>query len=106
MKGASQYSKQKKIPTIKKVTCPACEKDRLGKYVNDDGSVSPVLMETVEVRGDERYLEVCDFCSNRYRQEDERYVLDNYRKMVKAMNAPKTDDAENKETDHKDFSLN
>lgn len=106
MIGAAQHSKNKKIPTITKVTCPACNKNRLGKYVNDDGSVDPVLIETVEVRETTRYLEVCDFCINRYRKEDERYVMDNYRKMVEALNSAEAEDAEDKQTDHKDFSLN
>lgn len=103
MIGYEQHNKNETIPTIKVITCPACNKNRLGKYANDDGSVDPAIEETVEVRGSERHLEVCQFCSDRYRKQDERFVFENMRKLAQAMK-----ESEGKDTgsDHKDFSLN
>lgn len=98
-----QYKKNKDIPTIKTILCPACNKKRLGKYTNTDGSIDIANTETVEVRGVERYLEVCQFCVNKYRIEDEKFVFDNMRKLSKAF---MKDEDKNKESDHKDFSLN
>lgn len=100
---ATQHNKNQSIPTIKIITCPACQKDRLHKYQNTDGSVDAVSEETVEVRGQNRYLEVCDFCTKRYRKADERFVMENMRKLTKALQDEKPKDDE---SDHKDFSLN
>jgi len=101
MIGYAQYKKNGDIPTIRTITCPACQKNRLGKYENDDGSVNPVNEETVEVRGETRNLEVCMPCINRYRRSDEKFVLENMRKLSKALT-----ESERKESDHRDFSLN
>lgn len=106
MIGYQQHKKKKEIPTIKVITCPACNKDRLSRYVNADGNIDLASEETVEVRGESRHLDVCATCVSRYRQEDEKFVLENYRKMVKAMGEVKTDDVDGEQTDHKDFSLN
>lgn len=106
MIGYEQHKKNKEIPTIKTITCPACNKNRLSRYANADWSVTPVSEETIEVRGESRHLDVCGICVLRYRQEDERFVLDNYRKMVKAISKVKTGEVDEKQTDHKDFSLN
>lgn len=106
MIGYEQHKKNKEIPTIKTITCPACNKDRLSRYVNADGSVSSASEEVIEVRGESRHLDVCGMCVSRYRQQDQRFVLDNYRKMVQAMSEVKTDEVDGKQTDHKDFSLN
>ena len=103
MIGYAQHKKNKDIPTIKTMLCPACDKQRLGKYANTDGSVDAVNTETVEVRGEQRYLEVCPFCVNKYRIADEKFVIDNMRKLSKAFMA---DQDEDKGSDHKDFSLN
>lgn len=91
------------IPTIRMVTCPACNKNRLGKYVNDDGSVTPVSQETVEVRDNQRYLEACSFCVKKYQDQDKRYVKENLSRLSKAMVKDNIPDGE---SDHKDFSLN
>lgn len=91
------------IPTIRMVDCPACNKKRLGKYVNEDGSVTQPSQETVDVRGSKRYLEACTFCVGRYQQQDKIFVRENLRKLSKAMVKQDTD---GDDTDHKDFSLN
>lgn len=106
MIGYEQHKKNKEIPTIKVITCPACQKDRLSRYVKTDGSVDSASEETVEVRGESRHLDVCGMCVSQYRKEDEKFVLDNYRKMVQAMSEVKTDEVDGTQTDHKDFSLN
>lgn len=103
MIGYAQHKKNKDIPTIKIILCPACNKKRLGKYANTDGSIDVASVDTVEVRGEERYLEVCSFCVNKYRIEDEKFVLDNMRKLSKAF---MEDQDEDNGSDHKDFSLN
>jgi len=101
--GATQYNDGKDIPTIRVVTCPACKKPRLNKYQNADGGVDAANEETVEVRGENRYLEVCGFCTVKYRKADELFVLKNMRKLAKAFKSEKPKDDE---SDHKDFSLN
>lgn len=105
MNGAERYRKNRAIPTINLITCPACDKDRLNKYVNEDGSVNAASEETVEVRDEKRFLEVCGFCVERYRKADEKFVMENMRKLAKAMQESKSDDGDG-ESDHKDFSLN
>ena len=50
MIGYSQHRKDKVIPTIRIIVCPACSNNRLRKYANDDGSVDAASEETVEVR--------------------------------------------------------
>tara|TARA_R110002096_G_scaffold374382_1_gene568082 strand:- start:1799 stop:2125 length:327 start_codon:yes stop_codon:yes gene_type:complete len=92
------------IPTIRMVDCPACNKKRLGKYVNEDGGITQSSQETVDVRGSQRYLEVCTFCMGKYQQQDKVFVRENLRKLSKAM--IKQDTANDDDTDHKDFSLN
>ena len=91
------------IPTIRMITCPACNKNRLGKYVNEDGSVTPASQETVEIRGQQRYLETCGFCVKKYQDQDRKFVRENLSKLSKAF---KADDLPDGESDHKDFSLN
>ncbi len=103
MIGAERYRKNKVIPTINFVTCPACKKDRLGKYINEDGSVDTPSEETVEVREEARFLEVCGLCVERYRRADEKFVMENMRKLAKAFQEETPEDGE---SDHKDFSLN
>lgn len=103
MIGAERHNKNKTIPTLRLVGCPACNKPRLHKQVNEDGSIDLVSQETVEVREQERYLEVCEFCIARYKAEDERFVKANLKKLAKAFGDQQLPDGE---TDHKDFSLN
>ena len=103
MINAGRYKKNKTIQTIRLVTCPACNKDRLSKYVNKDGNVDAVNQETVEVRDEMRFLDVCDFCVVKYRKADEKFVMENMRKLAKAMQDKQP---EGGESDHKDFSLN
>lgn len=103
MKGAARYKKNQTIPTIRLVNCPACKKDRLGRYVNEDNTTPPVQTTTVEVRGEERYLDVCGFCAERYSQTDQKFVMDNMRKLAQAFKNPTVDE---ESSDHKDFSLN
>ncbi len=93
------------IPTIRMVDCPACNKKRLGKYVNSDGSITQPSQETVAVRGSERHLEACTFCVSRYQQQDKVFVRENLRKLSKAMIKQEAAD-DDRDTDHKDFSLN
>ena len=94
--------RNKNIPTIKMVDCPACGKKRLGKYANEDGSVDNPSQATVEVRDNVRYLEVCPFCIAKYQKEDKRFVKENLRKLAQAIRSKDDED----ETDHRDFSLN
>ncbi len=104
MIGYELHKKNKTIPTIKTITCPACNKDRLTKYVNTDGSVTVASEETVEVREETRYLEVCRFCTIRYRKADDKFVMENMLKLSKALR--EDDNDEDNKSDHKDFSLN
>lgn len=103
MIGAAKHSKKQDIPTINIVDCPACGKHRLRKYVNQDGSVDAPSQQTVEVRDEERYLEVCEPCIARYRRSDDKFVKENLKKLSKAFNES---DLPEGESDHKDFSLN
>ena len=99
-------------PTIRIIECPACKRDRLKKYENDDGTISPAKTETVNVRGDDRYLEVCAYCTERYRKADGQFVKENLKKLSKAFGDGNDSDGDgdgdggDKATDHKDFSLN
>lgn len=101
---ASQYKNKttNTIPTINLVTCPACGKDRLHKYLDEDGIVLPTSDLTVEVRDGKRFLDVCGNCVDGYRKADEAFVRDNMRKLAKAFMSGES----NSDTDHKDFSLN
>ena len=103
MIGYELHKKNKTIPTIKIVTCPACHKDRLRKYANADGGVDTASEETVTVREEIRYLEACRFCVARYRKADDKFVMENMAKLAKAFR--ETPDEDN-QSDHKDFSLN
>ena len=103
MTDAARHRTREAIPTIRVVTCPACKKDRLNKYANKDSSVDAASEETVEVRDEIRFLEVCNFCVAKYRKADERFVMDNMNKLRKALQVDKPKDDE---SDHKDFSLN
>jgi len=90
------------IPIIQYVTCPSCKKDRLPKPLDENGKVVSASKQTVDVRGETRYLDVCSFCVVRYRQLDERFVEKNMRKLSQAM---KERDVSDKDSDHTDFSL-
>lgn len=105
MISASQYKSKttKAIRTIKLVICPACNKQRLHKYLNEDGSVIETSDHTVEVRDGKRFLDVCGHCIDRYRKSDETFVRENMRKLAKAFMSGESKDGD---TDHKDFSLN
>jgi len=102
MKNANKYSSKAAMPTIAVIKCPSCKKNRLKKYTNDDGTVTPADTTTVDVRGEERYLEVCQHCIAKYRKADEKFVMDNMSKLSKAFTAKEADT----DSDHKDFSLN
>ena len=90
------------IPTIKLVKCPNCEKNRLGKYLADDGQPYPVSNEKQDVRGVERHLDVCGVCAARFREEDTRFVMANLKKIQAAMRVRKDGTAG---TTDKDFSI-
>ena len=90
------------IPTIKLVKCPNCEKDRLGKYLGEDGQPFPVSNEKIDVRGKERFLDVCGHCAMRFREEDTRFVMANLKKIQEAMRVRKDGPAG---TTDKDFSI-
>ena len=87
------------IATLRQVTCPSCKKDRLLKEVGDDGAVVETSTQTVDVRGQSRFMDVCNFCISKYRQEDQRFMVKNLRKLKQAMRLRKDD------SDHNDFSL-
>lgn len=103
MINAQKYN-DNEIPSFELVDCPSCNKVRLLKQINKDGSINAVNQQTVEVRGNHRYLEVCDYCIIKYRKEDERFVKENLKKLSQAFtdNIQRSDS----ESDHKDFSLN
>lgn len=103
MTNPAQHKKIDTIPTVRMVTCPACNKNRLGKYENSDGTIDAVNDITVDVRGEERYLEACSFCVIRYRKIDERFMIKNMHKLSQAIQSNKPKDGM---SDHKDFSLN
>ncbi len=86
------------IPVIQYLTCPACKKPRLPKQADN----LAVSIETVEVRGEIRYLDVCRFCIEKYHKSDERFMEENMRKLAQAM---KERDVSDKDSDHTDFSL-
>jgi hypothetical protein len=103
MKNANQY--RNPVPaTIAVIACPACNKKRLKKCANEDGTVSPADTTTVDVRGEERFLEVCEHCIAKYRKADERFVMNNMNKLSKAFTDPNKEP--DTDSDHKDFSLN
>lgn len=103
MTDPTQDKNNKTIPTIRMVTCPACNKNRLGKYENSDGTMDAVSDITVDVRGQERYLEVCSFCVIKYRKIDEQFMIKNMHKLSQAL---QSEEPKNGTSDHKDFSLN
>jgi len=102
MINASRYRNNKKVPTMRMVACPACNKNRLTKYENDDGTIDAANNQTVDIRGEDRYLEACNICVAKYQRIDENFVIENMRKLARAMQ----DDKEEGGSDHKDFSLN
>jgi len=103
MIGSGNHNNKNTIPTIRMIACPACDKPRLGKYANEDGSVDKASTQTVEVRGSSRYLEACEHCVRKYQAEDQRFVEANLRKLQKAF---KAGDLPDEGSDHNDFSLN
>jgi len=82
------------------VKCPNCEKDRLGKYLGEDGQPYAVSNEKVDVRGKERFLDVCGPCAMRFREEDTRFVMANLKKIQEAMRVRREGG-----TSDKDFSI-
>lgn len=88
------------VPTIALVNCPKCNKRRLGKYLGEDNKPFPVSNETIEVRGETRLVDVCGFCDLRYRESDRKFIMDNLKKIQKAMRERRLDP-----TSHKDFSI-
>lgn len=92
----------KTIPSFRHVTCPSCNKPRLLKEIKEDGTLDLVSDEQVEVRGERRYVDVCGFCVTKYQRADERFVMENLKKIQRAVSANRDD---LKDTDHKDFSL-
>ncbi len=95
-----QREKKSNIPTIKLVACPKCNKSRLGKYLGEDGKPLPISLETVDVRGEKRLVDICQFCVERYRQEDQRFIMKNLQKIQTAMRNRKAGS-----TNEKDFSI-
>lgn len=108
MIGAARHKKKTTddIPTFRRVSCPSCSKQRLLKQTNEDGTVSLPSQETVEVRGEERFLEVCEFCTIKYQKQDETFARENLKKLAKAIKVDNLPDDEDGESDHRDFSLN
>jgi DNA-directed RNA polymerase subunit RPC12/RpoP len=63
------------IPTFVYVTCPSCNKDRLLKERKEDGTVEQVTEDTVtSLGGEERRLDVCDFCQIKFQKQDAKFV--------------------------------
>lgn len=87
------------IPTINLVDCPKCGKHRLGKYLGDDGKPLPVSKETTDVRGETRLLDVCGPCADRYRIADAKFIMENFKKIQKALRNRKDG------TTDKDFTI-
>lgn len=104
MIGAAKHSRNKTIPTIKLIDCPACNKRRLERYVQEDGTVEAASTETVEVRGETRHLDACQFCVAKYQKSDERFVIQNMKNLRRAFKESVNDDEGG--SDHNDFSLN
>lgn len=92
----------KTIPSFRPATCPSCNKQRLLKEIKEDGTLDPVSTEQVDVRGEQRFIEVCESCHQKYTRADQRFVMDNLKKIQKAMSTSRDD---LKGTDHEDFSL-
>jgi len=93
---------QTKIPTLHYIQCPDCNKKRLLKQETEEGGVPTVSEDTVEVRGETRYSEACPFCLAKYKRSDDNFVMQNLRKIQKAMHAP---DINKEDSDHTDFTL-
>lgn len=91
----------KNIPTLKYVQCPACSKNRLLVKVQDDGTLPEISTDTVEVRGEQRFVQVCQFCLVKHEKADRKFVMDNLKKLQKAVHA----DRDNVDSDHEDFQL-
>lgn len=97
---------QKTIPSFRPVACPGCNKPRLLKEIKEDGTLDPVSTEQVDVRGEQRFTEVCGPCVQKYARADQRFVMENLKKIQKAMSVKsikRTD--EDASGDHNDFSL-
>lgn len=99
----STQEQKKTIPSFRYVTCPACNKPRLLKEIQEDGTLEAVSTDTVEVRGETRHVDACNFCIIKYEKADRRFVMDNLKKIQKAATSTNRDDL--KDSDHKDFSL-
>jgi hypothetical protein len=72
------------VPIIHLVDCPACNKRRHTKYQDDDGNVPTVSTETIVVRGETRFVDVCQYCVFKYRSTDERFIMSNLKKLQRA----------------------
>ena len=72
------------IPTIHLVVCPACQKRRHTKYADENGVVPVPQQETVVVRGEARFVDVCNFCTMKYQTKDQRFILENLKKLQRA----------------------
>lgn len=83
MKKANQ--KDKNIPTLKSVKCPACDKPRIYRYVKEDGTIDQPSDKTINIRGEVRYVDVCKFCQAKYERKDEIYIRNNMKRVSKAM---------------------
>lgn len=89
------------LSKVRRVPCPDCGKERLIKRVMEDGQIEETSSETVEVRGEVRHIDVCMFCKTKYEKRDQKFVMDNLRKVQKAaQNRDKASDS-----DHEDFTL-
>jgi len=88
------------IPTIVLVECPKCKQPRHTKYRNEDGTVESVVIDTVEVRGEARLVDICQFCSHQYRRLDQEFIMRNLKQLQKAMR-----NRDNDKTTDKDFNI-
>jgi uncharacterized protein YbaR (Trm112 family) len=87
------------IPTIHLVVCPSCNKKRHTKYEDSEGKVLVVNTETITVRGEQRFIDVCANCSIKYQIKDQRFIIQNLKKL---QNAAKS---RNDGTTDKDFTI-
>lgn len=96
----NRQRKSNDIPTLRYVECPACNKNRLLKEEQENGTLQAVSNETVEVRGEKRFLDACGSCKIRYQKADEQFVRQNLEKIKKAVSVDPDGN-----TNHNDFSL-
>lgn len=73
------------IPTIRYVTCPSCNKQRLTKYVLEDGSIQPTSDDTYQsLTGEMRPVDACQPCYTKWERRDVAQIKKRVRVMQRA----------------------